>query len=48
METTPSSSRKRRAKGKRGVRNMRTTTTGMNMGGSGSPSLNIPSNKGGS
>lgn len=47
METTPSSSRKRRAKGKRGVRNMRTNTTGMNMGGSSTPSLNIPSNKGG-
>lgn len=47
METTPSSARKRRAKGKRGVRNMR-STSGMNMGGSSPPSLNIPSNKGGS
>jgi hypothetical protein len=43
MEQTPSAMRKRRAKGKRGIRN-KTSSTGMNMGGSSAPSLNIPSN----
>ena len=49
MEQTPSSARKRRAQGKRSVRNARPkSTTGLSMGGTGSPSLNIPSNGGGS
>jgi len=43
MEQTPSAMRKRRAQGKRGIRN-KTSSTGMNMGGSSAPSLNIPSN----
>jgi len=42
MEQTPSSARKRSAKGKRGVRNKR-STTGLTVGGTSSPSLNIPS-----
>lgn len=45
MEQTPSAMRKRRAKGKRSVRN-KTSSTGLSVGGSSSPSLNIPSNGG--
>lgn len=45
MEQTPSSSRKRKARGKRGLRNK--NTTGLSVGGTSAPSLNIPSNKGG-
>jgi len=41
MEQTPSAVRKRRAKGKRSVRNK--STTGLSVGGTGTPSLNIPS-----
>tara|TARA_R110002153_G_C13092165_1_gene475603 strand:+ start:375 stop:608 length:234 start_codon:yes stop_codon:yes gene_type:complete len=48
MGQTPSSARKLRSKGKRSVRNKKPTgTTGLSVGGTGSPSLNIPSNKGG-
>jgi hypothetical protein len=48
MEQTPSSARKRMSKGKRGVRNLRKkSTTGLNVGGTASPNLNIPSNGGG-
>ena len=43
MEQTPSAARKRKAKGKRGIRN-KTSTTGLSMGGTSSPSLSIPSN----
>lgn len=45
MEQTPSASRKRRSKGKRSLRNK--STTGLSVGGTSTPTLNIPSNKGG-
>ena len=44
MEQTPSNARKRMAKGKRGVRN-KTSSTGLNMAGSGSAPLSIPNSK---
>ena len=43
MEQTPPSARKRSAKGKRGIRNKR-STTGLNIGGNSTSSLSIPNN----
>ena len=45
MEQNPSDLRKKQAKGKRSVRNKKTTTTGLSMGGSSQPSLTIASSK---
>jgi len=45
MEQTPSGQRKKQAKGKRGIRNKKTTTTGLTMGGASQPSLTIASSK---
>ena len=48
MEQTPSGQRKKHAKGKRSVRNKKTSTTGVSMSGSSQPSLTIASSKKGS
>tara|TARA_B100000780_G_scaffold252914_1_gene200275 strand:+ start:1152 stop:1301 length:150 start_codon:yes stop_codon:yes gene_type:complete len=45
MEQNPSDLRKKQAKGKRGIRNKKTSTTGLTMGGASQPSLTIASSK---